>query len=55
MQRRQQIFLHVADILPCSHIIILPSMHLPGVAFSGTAVIQQNTQIKKKSPKNFRF
>ena len=55
IQRRQQIFLDVADILPCSYIIILPSMHLPGVAFSGTAVIQQIAQIKKKSPKNFRF
>ena len=55
IQRRQQIFLDVADILPCSYIIILPSMHLPRIAFSGTAVIQQITQIKKKSPKNFRF
>ena len=55
IQRRQQIFLDVADILPCSYIIILPGMHLPRVAFSGTAVIQQITQIKKKSPKSFRF
>ena len=55
IQRRQQIFLDVADMLPCSYIIILPSMHLPGVAFSGTAVIQQITQKKRSHLKTFAF